>query len=170
MLEDELLVQRLEPAHAPTPKNGRTLREGVEEHVDLVGRVVERRRGAHGCRQPEARVQRRGAVVPDAHRDAAGVEELPDVVRVHAVDVEGGESDALGPGASPSSRTPAISRSPSRSRRSSSRSWACTASIPTRVEVAHRGGQADRLRHRLRARLEPLRRRKELGAVEADRA
>ena len=35
------------------------------------------------------------AVVPDAHRDPPRVEELSDVVRVHAVDVEGAQGDAF---------------------------------------------------------------------------
>ena len=40
-------------------------------------------------------MQRLGAVVPDAHGDAAVVEELADVVGVHPVDVEARQADAL---------------------------------------------------------------------------
>ena len=37
-------------------------------------------------------------MVPDAHRDAARIEELAHIVRVHALDVEGPQPDALGAG------------------------------------------------------------------------
>ena len=41
-------------------------------------------------------MQRLGAVVADAHRDAPIVEKLADVVGVHAFDVEGGQADDRG--------------------------------------------------------------------------
>ena len=87
-----------------------------------------------GCGEPEAAVQRLRAVVPDAHGDAAGVEELPDVVRVHAVDVEARQRRrARTPGARRrASRTPSIVAQPVAQpcARASARGRA-TRSIPT---------------------------------------
>src|SRR4051794_38879311 len=50
---------------------------------------VEVRRHPRRALHAEALVRRLGAVVPGAHRDAAAVEHLRDVVRVNAVDLEG---------------------------------------------------------------------------------
>ena len=62
--------------------------DGIEEDIHIIGGVVEGCRGPHRGGDAEAAVQRGGAVVADPHGDAARVEELARIVRVHAVDVE----------------------------------------------------------------------------------
>ena len=62
--------------------------DGIEEDIHIIGGVVQGCRGAHRRGDAVAGVQRRRAMVTDTHRDAARIEELTGVVRVHAVDVE----------------------------------------------------------------------------------
>src|ERR1700678_634475 len=57
--------------------------------VDLFWGVVDVERGARACGHAQGPVQRRGAVMVGAHRDAELIEDLADVVRVHAGYVEG---------------------------------------------------------------------------------
>ena len=106
-------------------------------------------------------------MVSDAHRDAAGVEVLADVVRVDALEIEGREPDALDALGRVSEQPHAVDAAQPVSQSAlKTRSWAWTASIPTRVEVVHRRRERDRLRDGLRSRFEPLRRRQVFGAVE----
>src|SRR5215469_7657417 len=59
------------------------------QRVDLVEGVVQVERGPGAGLDAERPVQRPGAVVPGPDGDAVLVEHLADVVRVHAVDLEG---------------------------------------------------------------------------------
>src|ERR687886_40903 len=60
--------------------------EGVEERVDLTRCGVHGQARARARADAEAPVDRLRAVVPDPDGDAGGVQDLPDVVRVDAVD------------------------------------------------------------------------------------
>src|SRR5215218_2228201 len=66
----------------------------VRQGVDVVVAGVHVERGPGGGRDAVAPHHRPGAVVPDAHGDAVVVEDLPDVVRVDALDGEGDRSPA----------------------------------------------------------------------------
>ena len=77
---------------------GTDIGDRVQERVHIVRGVVKVRTGARRRRQPEPAVQRLGAVVADPHGDAPAVQELADVVRVDAGDVECRQADPLLPG------------------------------------------------------------------------
>src|SRR5262245_41927544 len=65
------------------------------EAVDVVGRVVEVEAGAVRRGDAELAHERLAAVVAGADRDAVEVEELGDIVRVRALDVEADDAGAL---------------------------------------------------------------------------
>ncbi|VXA92680.1 hypothetical protein MICRO8M_10065 [Microbacterium sp. 8M] len=113
-------------------------------------------------------MHRLGAVVPHPHGDTAGIEELPDVVRVHPVDDEGLQRHALSP-ARGAEQAHSVDRAETLVDPAFELLLVRVHGIHAEsVEVAHRGGERDRLGHRLGARLEALRRRQELGALERD--
>src|SRR3989442_788075 len=58
------------------------LPQPLDERVDVVAGVVEVQRRTRAGGHAEALVQRLGAVMAGAHRDAVSVEHLADVVRV----------------------------------------------------------------------------------------
>src|SRR5438046_2955023 len=62
--------------------------ETAYERVDVRGRVVHVQRGAGHRGDPEALAHRAGAVVAHAYLNTEVVENLPDVVRVDAVERE----------------------------------------------------------------------------------
>src|SRR5690242_8260116 len=68
----------------------------LDERVDLRRGRVEVRRHARRGLHAEALVRRLRAVVTGTHCDAAGVQDLRDVVRVHALELEGDGAAALG--------------------------------------------------------------------------
>ena len=134
-------------------------RERLDEPVDLVvGRVHvgarPRRRG-----DAERAVQGLRAVVADAHDDAGLVEELADVVGVHPVDRDATsparvDTDARADDAHAGQRGDALD--------DARRELGLVSGDlvhADRLEVAHGLGERDRLRYRLRARLEAVRRR-----------
>ena len=152
-------------AHARTPKKRTASRDAVEQHVDLGARRVHRGAGAGGGGDAEPPVQGLRAVVADPHRDAAVVEELADVVRVHALDHEAREPDARLARCG-AEEADAVDRGDALGEPGSE--LGLVRGDPRhadRLQVAHRGGEADRLRDRLRAGLEALRRREVLGAL-----
>src|SRR3954463_15683893 len=69
--------------------------ERVGELVDLGLRVVDEERGARGRGDAQLLRERLRAVVPGADRDPLLVEELREVVRVDAVDLEREDAAAL---------------------------------------------------------------------------
>src|SRR4051794_770090 len=62
--------------------------EAFHQPVDVVGSAVDVHRRAGGRRDPVAQAGRSRAVMPDAHGNAALVEQLTDVVRVDALQGE----------------------------------------------------------------------------------
>ena len=75
------------------------------------------------------RVNRLGAVVTGAHGHAGGVQDLPDVMGVNAVDREGDDPEPSAR-AGPSTRAPSMAASPSSTCWVSVRSPACSRSMP----------------------------------------
>ena len=95
MVEDHLLVHRLQfaGAHERTPKNRvAASTPSISWSISSVGRVDVRARPRRGG-DAEPAVQGLRAVVPDAGRDATVIEELTDIVRMDAGDVEAREAD-----------------------------------------------------------------------------
>jgi hypothetical protein len=102
-------------------------------------------------------------MVTDAHRDAARIEELTGVVRVHAVDVERPEPDARRVGVTGAcgiaEQADAGDLGESRAHALGERDLVRVDALEAdAVEVADGCGESDRRSDRLRARLEPLRR------------
>src|SRR5687767_12521238 len=71
------------------------LADGGGEKIDLFLRIIKPEAGAGGAvHETELAQERHGAVMAAAHADAFGVEDGGEVVRVHAVDLEGDHAGA----------------------------------------------------------------------------
>src|SRR3990167_7052814 len=66
--------------------------EGAGEGVHLVRVIVDVEAGAGGAGHPQCAHERLAAVVPGPHGDPLGIQQLAEVVRVQAADVEGDDA------------------------------------------------------------------------------
>ena len=117
-----------------TPKNSRAARTPSTSASTSSGVLYSANDRPHGGGDPEPAVQRPGAVVADPDRDAAVVEHLADVVRVHAVDHERHRTAAVARASvRPDDPDPGHLREPVQRQPVSASSCAATASIPMPV-------------------------------------
>ena len=75
--------------------------EGLDQAIDLLARVVDREARPSGRRDPEPLHENLGAMVAGAHGDRVAIEDLGDVVSVHAREVERDDSRPLVAGRGP---------------------------------------------------------------------
>src|SRR3954454_9520089 len=130
--------------------------EAVDELVDLLGDRVEVEARPIGSRDAELLHQRLAAVVAGADRNALQVEDLRDVVRMDVLEVERDDAGATigGRAVEPDAR---------HLRQAAERVGGELVLVrldrvePDSLEIVDRRAEADRLRHRRRARLELVR-------------
>ena len=150
VVEDDVAVELVEhgsgvePPLAPGSRKNRAASAIASTSASTSScRVVDVERGARRRRHVERRHHRLRAVVPGANRHAVTIEDLPDVVRVHAFEVERDHAAALLRVRRPEQRHARhVAQAVAARSRASSTSCARTCSMPSAVEVVDRRAEA----------------------------